>query len=130
MMGPRKCMVKVAVETTADGELVTHADEPPPSATGPELAAANKCAYNRHKDLAPSGIKPVRRRTILIARSFDPANKRAEKVAEALIRNGYRTLGDLMYKSKAELRADLGIDAGSVEAYAEGLKKFYFYLRD
>lgn len=123
-------MVEVAVETTAESERVTHADEPPPSATGPELAAANKCAYNQHKDLAPSGAKPVRRRTILIARSFDPANKRAEKVAEALVRNGYQTLGDLMYKSKAELKADLKIDASSIEAYAEGLKKFYFYLPD
>lgn len=123
-------MVEVAVETTADGERVTHADEPPPSATGPELAAANKCAYNRHKDRAPSGLKPVRRRTILIARSFDPTNKRAEKVAEELIRKGYRTLGDLMYKSKSDLRADLGIDARYVDAYAEGLRKFYFYLPD
>lgn len=130
MTGPRKCMDEFAVDDAADGETVVHVEDILLSATGPELAAENKCAYNKHKDLAPASVKPVQRRSILIARSFDPADKDAERVAEELIKKGYRTLADLMYRSKAELTVDLQLDEKLVEAYAEGLKKFYFYLPD
>ncbi|GAA6176434.1 hypothetical protein [Sulfitobacter pacificus] len=127
---PRKYMSVFAIDTAAKGEFLTHDDDTPTNPIGNVQAAKHKCAYNQHIDAAPDALKPIPRRTILIARAYNRSSRRSERVAEALLGLGYKTLGDLMHKTQSELSAELNLDATHVREFAAGLKRHHFYLAD
>lgn len=130
MNGPRKCMDKFAVDDSAEREFLLPDDDVDSNPIGTKQAAKHKCAYNQHIADAPQDLKPVPRRSILIADSYSHKDRAAEEVAVALVKAGYQTLGHLMNRTQADLQDELKLREKAVRAYAKGLRKFHFYLAE